>query len=112
MRVRSERGVGKGYEFYPAPSPHYFDYTRGLPQLPEDQVGVTMACGSVKMFIVFKYSFYNMHTDQANHERQQDEAEAKVTVQGKKYQRKPFQAKGQHGGSWHYLYSVYDGVEV
>jgi hypothetical protein len=115
MKVKSSRPGATGvYELFAAPSPHNHDYSTALPQLSEDENEryPQYAVGNIRMYLVFKYSYYNREKDVARHEAGQDAAEAAAQAKGKPYQRKPFQDKGPSRGTWTWVYSEYNGKEA
>jgi hypothetical protein len=106
---KPQRGV---YELVASPSPHNNDSTTALPQLPEDQAGITMAVGNPLIYLVCKYGYYNAETDRAHHEEQQDANEQVAISKGKPFIRKPFLDKGPSRGTWTAIYMETEGKVV
>jgi hypothetical protein len=114
MEVTSAKHPNSGYELFPAPSPHNNDYAAGLPQLPEDENDQYphMAVGNIRMFLVHKYSFYNREKDLARHEAGQVAAKQAAEAKGKPFTPTPFKEKGPSHGTWTWMFSVEDGMQV
>jgi hypothetical protein len=64
------------------------------------------------MYLVFKYSYYNREKDLARHEAAQAAAKEAAERKGKPFNPSPFKEKGPSRGTWTWLYSEYDGMQV
>lgn len=118
MRVKSSHPLATGvYELFAAPSPHNNDYAAALPQLPEipedsEDRYPQYAVGNPRMYLVYKYSFYNAEKDRARHDAAQQAAKEAAERKGKQFNPSPFKDKGPSQGTWTWLYSTWDGMVV
>jgi hypothetical protein len=115
IRVKSSKPGATGvYDLFPAPSPHHNDYSTALPQLPEreDEQYPHMAVGSVRLYLVYKYSFYNREKDLVRHEAAQAAAKEAAERKGKQFNPTPFKEKGPSRGTWTWLYTECNGMKL